>query len=173
MCELRSNSAKHCLLADADGEILLAKAIEHARRDELAEQNVRALKDSDAALKKLSSTSQSEKGERRHNTQRKPCYRCGRRNHAAKDCRFADATCNYCHKKGHIAPACLKKKNSAKNMKFVAVTSDESDSDRSMNVVECSPPSTLIMVTLAVDRRKLAMEVDTGAAYSVISEETY
>ena len=86
---------------------------------------------------------------------------------------IADATCNYCYKKGHIAPACLKKKNSAKNMKFVAVTSDESDSDRSMNVVECSPPSTPIMVTLAVDRRKLAMEVDTGAAYSVISEETY
>ena len=108
-------SARRRLLADADGEISLPKAIEHARRDELAEQNARALKDSDAALKKLLSTSLSDKGEQGRNTQWKPCYRCGRRNHAAKDCRFADATCNYCHKKGHIAPACMKKKNSHKN----------------------------------------------------------
>ena len=58
-------------------------------------------------------------------------------------------------------------------MKFVAVTSDESDSDSRINVVECWPPSTPIMVTLAVDRRKLTMEVNTRAAYSVTTEETY
>ena len=63
MCGLRSDSARLRLLADADGVISLAKATEHAGRDELAEQNARVLKDSDAALNKLSSTSQSDKGE--------------------------------------------------------------------------------------------------------------
>ena len=54
VCGLRSDSARRRLLADAEGEISLAKAIEHAQRDELAEQNLRALKDCDAALKKFS-----------------------------------------------------------------------------------------------------------------------
>ena len=76
VCGLHSDSAR--LLADAYGDISVAKAIEYTWRDELAEQNARALKDSDAALKKLSSTSQSEKGERGRNTQQKPCYQFGR-----------------------------------------------------------------------------------------------
>ena len=36
----------------------------------------------------------------------KPCYRCGRTNHIAPNCRFIYATCNKCGKKGHIAPVC-------------------------------------------------------------------
>ena len=33
------------------------------------------------------------------------CYRCGG-NHYVKDCRFKDAICNYCRKKGHIRRVC-------------------------------------------------------------------
>ena len=170
---LRSDSARRRILADAEGEISLAMAIEHAQRDELAEQNSRALKDSDAALKKLSPASRQDRSNRGHTTQRKACYRCGRRNHAAKDCRFADATCNYCHKKGHIAPACLKKKNaSGKNTKHVAAVSDESDSDASSIDMVKSSSAMPIMVTLHVEGKALEMEVDTGAAYSVIYSGT-
>ena len=56
VCGLRSESARRRLLADADGEISLTKAIQHAQRDEQAEQNSRALKGADVSLKKLSLT---------------------------------------------------------------------------------------------------------------------
>ena len=38
------------------------------------------------------------------------CMRCGKKNHKAPECRFKDADCNYCHKRGHIEAACLQKK---------------------------------------------------------------
>ena len=34
-----------------------------------------------------------------------PCYRCGEAHQAAK-CRFKQATCHKCKKKGHIAKVC-------------------------------------------------------------------
>ena len=53
--------------------------------------------------------------EKRHfiaavNTNRKPCYRCGRRDHDQNDCPFKEATCDYCKKKGHIATVCRAKR---------------------------------------------------------------
>ena len=38
------------------------------------------------------------------------CPRCGKTGHHAKECRFIDAICRFCQKKGHIEAACLKKK---------------------------------------------------------------
>ena len=42
------------------------------------------------------------------------CPRCGKTDHTAKDCRFIDATCRFCQKKGHIEAVCLKKEHSPK-----------------------------------------------------------
>ena len=36
------------------------------------------------------------------------CYRCGGM-HKATDCKFQDAECNFCKKKGHIAKVCRSK----------------------------------------------------------------
>ena len=36
----------------------------------------------------------------------KACYRCGGK-HSPTTCKFAEVVCNNCHKKGHIARACL------------------------------------------------------------------
>ena len=47
--------------------------------------------------------------------QQQPCYRCGRRNHTPKDCKFAEATCHACGKQGHIAPACRSRSVSKKH----------------------------------------------------------
>ena len=39
---------------------------------------------------------------------RQSCYRCGKSNHDSSSCRFIDATCRNCGKKGHISlrPVC-------------------------------------------------------------------
>ena len=64
--------------------------------------------------------------------QQKSCYRCGKTNHDASECCWADTTCNYCKKKGHIPTACRKKKGAhaaqrSPNTKHVAPASDDSD----------------------------------------------
>ena len=41
--------------------------------------------------------------------------RCGKMGHHAKECRFIDATCQFCQKKGHIEAVCLKKREETVN----------------------------------------------------------
>ena len=40
------------------------------------------------------------------------CYRCGKTNHQPHRCRFIEADCRACGKKGHIAVVCRSKKGS-------------------------------------------------------------
>jgi len=40
------------------------------------------------------------------NTQDKPCYRCGKKNHVPQQCHFKDVVCHKCNKKGHISKVC-------------------------------------------------------------------
>ena len=140
---------------------------------ELADKDLQALKGMDASLRKLSVPPRKRSGSTPRQQHYKPCDRCGRSKHTTRDCRFADATYRYCHKKGHIAPACRKKKE-AGNTKHIA-SGDYQDSnpeDFKLHAVQSksSPPS---MLNLKVEGRELPMELDTGAVFSVISESTY
>lgn len=70
---------------------------------EAAEKNSRTFKGGDSSIKKIQGPLRSKF------RSQQPCLRCGKSNHAAKDCKFKDATCHSCGKKGHIAPACRTK----------------------------------------------------------------
>ena len=138
---------------------------------ELADKDAKAFKGVDASIQKLY-VPRKQGGTTKHPS--KPCYRCGRMNHQAKDCRFADATCHYCKKKGHIAPACLKKKRGAalpNNTKHIAP--DDSDADEFKLHTVGSKASQPIILQVDIEGRTLPMELDTGAAFSIISESTY
>ena len=41
------------------------------------------------------------------------CPRCGRTDHTASNCRHKTSTCNFCKKRGHIEPVCLKKRHAS------------------------------------------------------------
>lgn len=97
------------------------------------------------------------------------CYRCKGR-HAASDCCFKRAECNNCGKKGHIARACRNSKNRQANF----ISDETPDEVYTMfqvtsSTVDRKPPT----VTMMVQKTKLTMEVDTGAAVTVIRENTY
>ena len=95
---VRSESIEKKLLSETN--LTLANAMELAQAIEAADQNVKAMKGTEAAVQKLTVSSKH----------RSPCYRCGKSNHDAKDCRFRNANCNWCGKKGHIASACRSRK---------------------------------------------------------------
>ena len=123
------------------------------------------------------------------------CHRCGGR-HLAADCRFKDAECHFCHKKGHLAKVCRNKAlalgagqqqgsgrgtrrvtgrqlaNSQQTLQVLEEQEDsqEDDSAYAMFAVKDERPDTPYRVT---DDRDLELEVDTGATTSIISSTTY
>ena len=120
------------------------------------------------------------------NTQ--PCNRCGRKDHAPAHCKFKDAVCHSCGKRGHISLVCRGRKRDDTRKQFSTLktrgrrnttnwvsTSMEENSDSSNDFTlftfrnKCTPP---ILIDLELNNRNIVMELDTGAAMSLISETT-
>ena len=164
------------------------KALELAQSIESAERDTRQLK----ATQEPSTPQVHHSNVRRPPTrprreQSKPatqrsspaCFRCGEP-HSPSTCRFIHAVCNACKKRGHIARVCRSRpvlRRPARRANNVA----EADDEESANEVEdsyhmftvrnksCKP----IVREIAINGVQIPMEVDTGAAYSVITEITY
>ena len=113
------------------------------------------------------------------------CYRCGGK-HSPDSCWFKEAECHACHKKGHIARVCKTNPNYWK--KRGQLKSKERDPTKQTNNIEEEeekPDDVYTMFTIKKDHRdpivvditvqnkKIKMEIDTGAAVSLISETMY
>lgn len=85
-------------------ELTFTKAVQLAPGMEAAEHSSKAIKGTalEVKLQKLTVA--------RSLRNRIPCYRCGRSNHSANDCKFKGAEYHNWHKKAHIAPVCQTKK---------------------------------------------------------------
>ena len=110
------------------------------------------------------------------------CFRCNKTGHNAALCRFKSVRCHQCGKTGHIKAACRSSQRPAKG----GVKSLKAEDDFSLSPpvpeeeyqlfaveaedVECKPPLT---VQMQLDEVPLRMEVDTGAAISIIAENTF
>ncbi len=119
------------------------------------------------------------------------CYRCGGK-HQAAQCHFKDAVCHSCGKTGHIARACRKKGGESQKSTMPRsrdqghgrsthlltedAESGDKDDERSVyTMFKVTTPETAkpLFATLQFNHAELRMEVDTGAALSIISEHTY
>uniref|UniRef100_A0A8C2FFT4 Gypsy retrotransposon integrase-like protein 1 n=2 Tax=Cyprinus carpio TaxID=7962 RepID=A0A8C2FFT4_CYPCA len=109
------------------------------------------------------------------------CYRCGGA-HFATSCKFKEAVCHNCGKKGHLAKKCRSNKWKVKNSKdggkphskthHIGEAEQEETCSYSMfNLSESR--SDPLYATIQVNGASLKMEIDTGASASIISEETY
>ena len=112
------------------------------------------------------------------------CYCCGRSNHIHSQCRIKDAVC-HCYKKcGHLQVMCQKKaeqisteptrlrpvmkaqKQNNSKMKWMSVSDDE-DSLALFNLLHGESPP--YQVKVLINNKNVLMEIDTGAAVTLMS----
>ena len=183
ICGVNHHGIQRKLLSEGDlsykDALALAQSIESAEDD----------------AKKLGGTAPPQLGTVHHTQTSKPslpspptCYRCGGP-HLAPRCRHKDTEYRYCKKKGHLARVCraaspatataLKKPSRTTNHVQQELESGETeqvDGDSGnkygLNAIqdERSPPFT---TTLYLNDTSVEMEIDTGAAVSIINEPTF
>ena len=181
VCGMQSESTQKVLLSKAD--LTLEKALEVAQGMEAAAVKSKELKGSHRSA---SSSVLAVDAPARN------CSRCGRGNHDKGVCKFRNATCHYCGKVGHIAPACRSKaagkpaRGRPKKTKWLSSTTEpapfskENVTSPSEGAAESTEEQLLVVrdkssappyrVEFEVNGRPLKMEVDTGAALSVAPE---
>lgn len=98
----------------------------------------------------------------------KPCWRCGQGGHTYNECRFKTAECLHCKKIGHIKANCfsLMKDNRTSQSHNVQRMDYELYAIRE----DSRRP---LVADITVNGRTLAMEIDTGAAVSLMSRDNF
>ena len=185
LCGCNDRRLQCKLLAEGDG-LTFDKALTLAKTWEAAERGTKVIQEGAATNIQVVSANKPQRrfqpmAKKKSNT----CFRCGGP-HSPVGCRFKDVDCNYCHKRGHIAKACYSRERERKqqqprrqqqrthqlttNIDPHGTSNAEYSMHHASTDVRTSKP---VYVTLQVNQADLTMEVDTGAAFSVISEETY
>ena len=184
MCGLLDTNIQRKLLAETD--LTLEKAVATGRAMEAAEQNACALQSSKkladdsevhALSQSASSTEPSTAGKNRA-----ACTHCGRINHASADCRLQTAVCHFCQKCEHIARVCKARRSSKGRHQREQSTHVVEDGDRSTSQDNSSGDEELfniqskrapIKVEVTANGKRLSMELNTGAARTVMSKTMY
>ena len=183
VCGLRSEHIQKGLLTEAD--LTMTRAVETAHAKETASRDAKDLKGSGlTAISKLTrSTSHSPACGTTN------CHRCGSTDHKGQQCRFRQAKCRTCGLKGHISTACWNKNGSSTPKKFQkrrrvrqvdATEPAESESDLGEYCVSImtnskskSKTTQPITVEVNMSGQDVSMELDTGAAVTVMSYSTF
>ena len=185
---LRSESIQRRLLSE--GNVNLQRAYEIALSMEAASREASGIQatSKDTTVPAVGHLSQQRRG---------LCYRCGKSGHSPDQCYYKKLTCRTCGKKGHIAVACRNPgKDSSRKPGNSPRGRRQFQGRRAQHVEELPDPRTpspefelpmftirtctvrdtvehSITVDLQVNGIPLVMELDTGAAVSIISKQTW
>ena len=164
----------------------LAIAIETSERDALDLKKDKPVGQGDNPVNALVRKPHNTRQGHQHDTTNVKCSQCDRK-HTPSECRFKDAKCHACGKVGHISRACkskykskqanCKQRTNPKNTKYL---SEERGKVLMHNMLNHHIPclhlkiNTLPRIKLvSVNDAPVEMEINTGAAFLVISEDTY
>ncbi|XP_044184326.1 LOW QUALITY PROTEIN: uncharacterized protein K02A2.6-like [Acropora millepora] len=106
VCGINDEKMQRRLLAEPD--LTLKKAEEIALAMELASKHVVDIQSTDATPSKVNQVNSAARNKGRNPASNTECYRCGEK-HEAFTCRFKDAQCFKCGKRGHLAKSCRNK----------------------------------------------------------------
>ena len=100
-----------------------------------------------------------------------------KQNHKSAQCPFRTAKCHNCGKVGHIRKVCRQPKRPPTSQRHPVKTVQEGIEDPNelpyvLHTLRAQTGQPL-EVDLMLDEKPLCMEVDTGAAVSLVSEKTY
>ena len=189
VCGIQDSRIQRRLLGEPDLKFPQAQSLESADHDTKALQ---------AAPARVNAVNASQPLRNPRNLKQPdcPCYRCGGP-HFDRDCRFKDAECRKCKKKGHITRVCRSKpatqsaaprpviqksqsrqpRRQQTNLLTEELPEDadsDADTDPVYSLFTVSHRSAKpLRVDVELNKTPLSMEVDTGASVSVISKDTY
>ena len=114
---------------------------------------------------------------------KKTCFQCDSK-HSPDYCHFKYTTCNFCQKTGHISAACLKRKSTKgiRNHWIHKVTEMNMTTILTLLLQKTVPQSTNSSTShgkkywpsnMGINDRWVEMEIDTGAAVSLISRTIF
>ena len=181
VCGCRDNRLQCKLLASETG-LNFAKAFAQAKAMEAAEREAKDLQTTPSSSQVHSLRDQPRAP--RHPRGKPPrkarsptvCFRCGA-NHAPDSCKYKTFDCNHCGKKGHLAKVCRSKLNQTPKFPRAHPTHQVDLQPKESTEYDMwfsfSDTPTPMQVKLTVSDAEIPMEVDTGAALSIISDDTY
>ena len=152
-----------------EGDILtLAKAMSIAQAYETTEKDVTKL------LPKETIAQPVQRVQPAAQVHNKKCCRCVRPGHFPSACHFKKERSHNCNKIGYIKQACTAnpKSTPVRNVQLVSQKSTTAEQEYPLFTLIASH-TTPITVTVKIDNKQVLMELDTGAAVSLVSEDTY
>ena len=172
VCGINEDSIQKRLLTEGD-KLTLTKAISLAQSYETAVQDAASLLPKDVASQPVHRVQLSAQAYNRS----KICYRCARTGHSPSACRFKKEHCHACNKIGHIKQACKATSTSGKApVKAVQlvtqITNGAAESEYPLFTVKTSNVAP-IMISVEINGKEIHMELDTGAAVLLVSEDTF
>ena len=185
VCGLMDESVLKSLLSVR--ALTLAAAVEKAKSVEAVKRDAQAMRGDPLPVSKLEESGRfasprpSGPGE-----ECRVCYRCGNTSHTGQDFRFREAVCHKCKKRSHLARVCRSSSSSYRSNRRPTrwVESEVTTADKrslspepddilgNVYAVGCSRVSPY-KATLELEGQPVTMEVDTGAAVSIISQKTH
>ena len=97
---------------------------------------------------------------------------CGSTSHLRNECKFRNAVCEKCSKKGHTISACRTK--SVHNVEEDQECTDSDNSVEDMYFLDVNKvDSDQISVPLLIDGKNVTMQLDTGCAVSIVPRSFY
>ena len=167
----------------AESELTFVKATELALSMELALQGVQMVSGATNIKPEVYKLSQHpQKHPQKHQPfvkQSKPCFRCGSTEHHPSNCKFKTAECNFCKKVGHIKSNCFafakhNQKHNRQKQQHCIEASNPTDAEYCYDLYSVKKEHTERMTTdVIMDGKIINLEVDTGAAVTIISRETF
>ena len=165
VCGINEDSIQKRLLMEGDK---LTKAMSIAQSYETAEKDVTELLPKETVPQPVHRVQPAAAPV--HN---KKCYRCARPGHFPSACCFKKERCHSCNKIGHVKRACTANPKSTHVRNVQLVSQKSTAAEQEYPLFTLTAHTTPITVSVKIDNKQVLMELDTGAAASLVSEDTH
>ena len=167
VCGLRCKSTQKRLLEE--DPLNFERAIQLATSMEKSKKDIDEINTSGQYVNELKKNSYKKKQPTRKKEKHPPCESCGYTNHVSSKCFYRNYKCSICHTKGHLKAVCknTQKKNNGKGKSFHDLEEKEE-----FELFSVEGPDK-ILIKLKMDEIPMNIELDTGAAMSVITRADY